>query len=707
MSMSGVQEMTSPDVIQSNGHKPDDSPLRSNGLFVKEGRNAEKVREELSAKAIQLFQRAQSDRWRQERQWYLNMAFYSGHQYVKFRHAQTPGGTNFDMYVPPAPYYRVRPVINHIRKVVRKEISRLTKQKPNAYVIPASTEDRDVFAAQAGEQIWNALWRQKNLNRILRQAVFWQAVCGNGFIKQWWDWTAYDKFNQQYGDIAITPETPFHVFVPDLKAENLEDQPWLIHAQVRPKEWVKRNLGVEADSHRFDIIDESLLNIMGINQQGEHRRDTTIVLEVWCKPGSLDIMPEGGVFTVANSQVVQGFENWPFSHERYPFSKLDGVPSGKFYNTSIVEDVIPLQRELNRSRGQIVENKNKMAKLQLLYEEGSLDPSRITTEPGQAIPYRQGFNKPEHIVPPPLPAYVENEVNRIYTDIADLSGQHEVSEGKVPAGVTAATAISFLEEQDESLIAPHYDSLEEAIENTAFQCLSYVKDFWDMPRTIRFTGVDRTFDVQTFKGSDLRDNTDIRAEAGSSLPTSRAAKQAFIMDIMKMGFIDPQEGLEVLEIGGLNRIYERVQVDARQAQRENLKMRTVKQEDIQRHKQLWLQKQEQVQKDPTTGLPLEPPLIVPVNSWDNHQVHIEYHNRYRKSQNFEMADTVTRALFEEHVKQHQDALMVSAATGIPQDMQNPLQPPEGGEVPPEQQQQQQGQSGPVPEIQTETGGPVQ
>jgi hypothetical protein len=251
--------------------------------------------------------------------------------------------------------------------------------------------------------------------------------------------------------------------------------------------------------------------------------------------------------------------------------------------------------------------------------------------------------------------------------MADISGQHEVSNGSTPPGVTAATAISFLQEQDESLIAGHYSSIEEAIEKIAGQVLVFAKMYWDEERTVKIVGLEGTFDVQTFKGSDLNGNTDIRVESGSALPTSRAAKQAFIMDLMKMGFIQPDEGLEILEVGGLNRIYERIQIDKRQAQRENLKMRVITEEDMQRQAQEYAAANPELTKDIDSGLNLTPPLLVPVHTYDDHNIHLMVHNNYRKSQNFESASPTTKALFEEHVRQHMEALagtMVHPLTGM-------------------------------------------
>jgi hypothetical protein len=682
---------------------PDDSSgLTKAGIFTDEGSDADKVRERLAAIGLEWFHRCQNQRVMQERQWYLNLAFYYGNQHVQFKQIDN----SFNLYTPKAPYYRVRLTVNQIRKIIRKEISRLCAQKPNAFVVPSSTEDADVFAAQAGEQIWDYMWRKVRLNRILRTTVFWQAVCGNGFIKTYWDANKVDvdtvkdpdpmdpnADTKVYGDICIENISPFHVFVPDLMATDIEDQPYIIHAQIRNNSWIKQAFGIDAVSDKLESVDDSLLSVMGISRN-DNKKDQSIILEIWVKPGYLPELPDGGMFTIAADKVVQGFDTWPYEHGQYPIAKLDSVHSGKFYSSSIIEDLIPLQRELNRSRSQLIESKNRMSKPQLVAPKGSVDAKMITTEPGQVIQYNPGFDPPQPLPLQNLPSYVTEEINRLYDDMADISGQHEVSNGSTPPGVTAATAISFLQEQDESLIAGHYSSIEEAVEKIAAQTLVFVKMYWDEERTVKVVGLEGTFDVQTFKNSDLKGNADIRVEAGSALPTSRAAKQAFIMDLMKMGFIQPDEGLEILEVGGLNRIYERIQVDKRQAQRENLKMRVVTDQDLQKQAELYAQQNPELQKDIDAGLKLDTPLIVPVHTYDDHNIHMLIHNNYRKSQNFESASSTTKALFEEHVRQHMEALagtLTHPLTGM--DPSNPNAPDPEQEDEAMQQQQQDGSQG--------------
>lgn len=621
--------------------------------------------------AQERFQNMKVARGMIERQWKLNLAFYFGRQNVIFKQGVNyiPGQSG-QLYVPAAPYYRARPVINRLRPVVRTELAKLTSQKPSASIIPATNEEEDLYAARAGEQIWESTYRFKKLKSKIRQTLFWTLTCGTGFLKTYWDHEAEDATSDQMGDFCFVPETPFHVFVPDLRQEELEEQPYIIHAQVRPRAAMEMRylMPVNETSGREKLLDDQYLNLIGANNTDDKK--TVLCLEVWVKPGAEPLFPNGAMFTLVGDKLVDGGEGWPYDHKQYPFAKFDHIPSGKFYSDSSLVDLIPIQREFNRTRGQIIEAKNRMAKPQLIAPKGSIDPRMVTTEPGIVIEYQPGFNPPQPIPLSPLPSYVLQEVDRLLMDISDISGQHEVTRGQTPPGVTAATAISYLQEQDESMLSPSYDSMEEGIEKVAFQTLSLVKQFWLTTRMLKVVGTDGSFEVISFKGSELRSNTDIRVEAGSSLPTSKAAKQAFIMDLMKMGFIPPDKGLEVMEIGGINKIYDEIQADVREAQRENLRMSKITEEQLAEFtqittEQMQLNPQQIIQPADGKAPVSDVPLIIPVNNWNNHQIHIEVHNKFRKSQRFDQAPPYVKELFDAHVKAHVDQVMQGQLAQVP------------------------------------------
>jgi hypothetical protein len=312
-----------------------------------------------------------------------------------------------------------------------------------------------------------------------------------------------------------------------------------------------------------------------------------------------------------------------------------------------------------------------MAKPQVYYREGSLTVSKITTAPGQYIGVRPGFEYPAAAPMPQLPPYVTEELQALDGDLESISGQHEVSRGTTPPGVEAATAIAYLQERDDSYLAPTFASIEEGLSKVARCALMLAAEYWTGERTVKVTGDNNGFSAEMFRGSDIARGTDIKIESGSALPTSKAAKQALIMDMMRLGLVPPEDGLELLDVATLSRYTDNrgTRPDELRAQRENVMFKSVGEMDILRHYQRW---QEGVATNnpemynPDSGLPLKPPAVIPVNKWDNHAVHIQEHDNFRKSPAFDLLSNSQKAELNKHIEMHEMALAALQAAQIQQ-----------------------------------------
>src|SRR5436190_9790741 len=348
-----------------------------------------------------------------ERQWYMNMAFYFGKQYVIW--APGAAGTVTRLYEPAAPKWRVRLIINKIRPNVRFELSKICKEQPQTYVIPQSTEEKDIAAARAGEHIVEYEMRELGYNKIVRRSAFWALICGSAFMKTYYDEDQLDPSGVN-GRIVVEPVNPFHLFVPLVQEEEIENQPYVIHAMTKPKEWAdwrfNQNLNAEATAGS-GVLEQQFLNALGVSQAG--KGDQVYIKEVWMKP--CKDYPDGALISWAGDKLLTVYDQWPYENQEYPFAKIDHIPTGRFYCESTITDVIPLQRELNRTRSQIIEAKNRMAKPQLIAAKGSVDVNKITSEPGLVILYTPGFNPPTPLALTALPGYVGDELVRLQQDI--------------------------------------------------------------------------------------------------------------------------------------------------------------------------------------------------------------------------------------------------------------------------------------------------
>lgn len=662
---------------QTSLKKPDSSGPKSLGTVEGEqlGPNldvskqlSDKDKKELVAWVKTNYDKMKTNRQKVRRQWDFNLEMYGGNQFIQ----EISGDNTISrLQTPRATKTRNRNVTNRIRPMIRTEITKQTSQKATVTCVPASGEDDDLFAAQNGEAVWQFLYDHLHVQWTMERNAFWTSTCGNGFVKTWWDASKKDAMFKNVlgmptmGNICIAPVTPYNLFVPDLLIENIEDQCHVFEAYTRTAEWA--NMFFQGNfaptlTAKTEIFESQYFQSTG---DGDSEPDSVLIIEAYVKPGSYKRLPEGGLITVCADQLVGFVEGMWYSHEEYPYSHTKHVMTGKFYGASVLDDINSLQKEYNATRRQIIESKNRMARPQLLAPIGSMNIEKYTSEPGLIIPYKPALGKPEPLQIQPIPNYVLNEVERIISDMEDISGQHQVSRGMAPGqGVVAATAIAFLQEKDDAIISTTMSSIEQSIAKIARQALTLAVDYWDIPRIIRVAGTDRSFDSFVLKGSDIANSLDVRVEPGSALPESKAARQAFLMDLAQIGAITPQQMLDMMEIGGVQNLVDRMRIDMRVAQRENLRMKRLTSQDVAN----WnLQKMEEAligapgTRDPNTGTPTIDPMliatyppIVPVNKWDNHEVHITTHNNYRKSQEFELLPQEVKDQFDKHITIHEN-----------------------------------------------------
>ena len=685
--------------------------------------------------ALNEFSRCRSQKTRKHRLWYTFMAFNFGHQWVDILNGNAlPKAGASPLRAKATPGYMKRRTVNRIRSFTRTEQSKFLSTLPSVTSVPATSEEEDIRAAYAGEQVIESYFSKRKLRREYSKAVWWKIITGTGFLKTWWDPSITDPASGQPGDIDYKSITPYHIFVPDMREQEIDDQPYIIQAMVKPMEWVRQQYGNELKGQKLQPTQSSsntLLDEAFYTLSDTHRSelDAIVILEMWVKPGACEKMPNGGLLVLAGDILVYAnLDGIPYKHGQFPYTKFEHLSNDTFFADSPLADLVELQKEFNDIRTQIGAAARKMGNPQLLAQQGSIVPGRLTNEPGQIILYRPGTPPPSPIPLQPLPEYVVNQINQVVQDFEDLSGQHEVSKGNSPTGVTAGTAMAFLKETDDNYLTPQYQNVEDGFERIAQQTLSLFQQFVDEPRRIKVIGADGAFDSALLSGSDINGSSDIRVEPGSSIGQSMAAKRAAVMDMFSVGILtDPNQALRLLEMGGAQKVLDTVSTAEKKAQRENTKIKSLTSNEgrqlLQQHIQgqmlemvMEMSGSMSTEPDPVTGLPPEAPVgpeqllqnpevlqalqeqippYIPADDFDMHEIHIEVHNRYRMGQEYETLSDEVKAEFDKHVQMHEMLLQQKM-------MQTMMM--QGG-MPPEMMQGSDSGAVDGPGLTPDTGGP--
>ena len=628
------------------------------------------------------YETAKNARQSYERKWYKFLDMYRGEHYTRW----LPNQKRMGKIV--APQWDRQPVINKIRPIIRTEVAKTTSQEPNASVAPATNDERDIQMAQAGEAAWRHQYIQSDFHtETLQPAEFWRATTGNGFIKTYMDFTELDRVSTDaankemaeqypgaeafiqkqeiYGVIKHDMVTPFHLYFADLEEPSIRKQSWILHVQPKPLEQARRQFRdfVGEDWTPTTVSTASILDVsrLGDKSGKGQESDKVLIKEMWLLPNVHPSLPKGGMVTVVDNAIVYlAKEGNPYTHGEHPFAHLTGISTGLFYRESVIADLLSPQQELNNTFAQIIKAKNLASKPQMYYVAGSIDTKRIVSKPGLYIEVTQGFDFPKPVQIQDLPGYVQSLPAQMSQAMEDISGQHDVSRGESPTSGASATMIAYLGERDDSYLSEVFKGIEVVYRTCARQFLALAVQYWDEPRMVKVVGEEAGQDARMLKGADIGTGTDIRVEAGSSLPVSKAARIALITEWMKLGFVTVEQGMKALQMGMVNQLLNTLKQDEAQAQRENIRMKDVSPVDLEMASVQAQMNELQPQADPTTGMPIPQPPMFPVNEFDNHAKHLEVHGRFMKSQAYEGLPDEHKKIFLEHYRAHQTILQQQA-----------------------------------------------
>src|SRR6516225_3601858 len=437
--------------------------------------------------------------------WYLNLAYYANEQWLAWDGRQ--------LFRPAMPKNRITVVDNRIQPIIRKEIAKMTKNRPIFVVTPNSSDEEDTNAAALGDEIMRYMWKHLKIGKHRMQTLLWARICCAGFMKVFWDSRAGSKRDivilsengkplmgqmgpvqpgspehlvaEQaapgstntktiaQGDVKVEVRSPFQMFIDPLAAEFV-DAEWVIEESIKSPEYVYRRYGVEvtADTPANPGLIEARMGMVYLPGASSYKG--VKVREYWCMPNKDH--PNGCrktwvLHTSGRKQISQMLEQDDKPFDCKPYVMFQGIQMpGRVWGMSIVDALRGPQTERNKIKSQIAENRNRVGNPTILASKQAVqDPEKVIrsmTMPGGVVFYDDVGSpnaKPDVLQAPPLPDYVIECLQDNEESMQEISGQHEVTSAQVPPGVTAASAINLLQESDDTMLAPDMADHEEEL----------------------------------------------------------------------------------------------------------------------------------------------------------------------------------------------------------------------------------------------------
>ena len=514
------------------------------------------------------FKESSYSRSSHEHEWLLCAAFARGNQWVEWRSSSN----KLESLVDPNDPYRSYITAPLIGSLVTKLKARATMSKPDASVKPLTPAPGDVAAAAEARDLLD------HYDRVFSrqsQTQDWVDSClesSTTFLKLIWDpkkeaRTAYtdSKTGQPVtksaaiGDLEEILCPPYEIY-PDPKARDWNECGWVIHAKVRSLTYIQQAYGSKENEERgWQVRGESvgassntsaLTRMDAITGDGQRQgqnnsKNSAIVYECWEKPSSR--YPKGRRIVVAGGVLLLPPDklDWPYTkNDVFPFVPLHYKKKwGSLWALNAVHDLIPLQRQLNNTLSRLTDRVNT-DKPTILIPEGSeigIDAYQSKRNFSK-ITYRNG-QPPTYQTPPPVSEAWFSLINLTKGLMEDISGVHEVSNGSVPAGLTAGNAIELLQQSDTTQMAEFVGNIEAAACLRAEWELALVSQFYQEPRLVAVSeeGDPQQEQVAARSFEALKASGGVRVEVtpGSATPKTPAARIQQYMDMAQKGMFQP------------------------------------------------------------------------------------------------------------------------------------------------------------------------
>jgi hypothetical protein len=313
---------------------------------------------------------------------------------------------------------------------------------------------------------------------------------------------------------------------------------------------------------------------------------------------------------------------------------------GRFWKKTRMDDLIPIQLFRNMVEASLMLSIQRMGNSVWLNPNGS-GALNITGEPGQVIPYNPvsfggtALAKPERIEA--ALGHLQSLIvmlNKLDDQMERVAGTFFLQGGQTPPGVTAASALAYLGERSQRSMAPVMREWAKSWKKFNEMGLEIARDKWDDTRLNIVAGKNKEWEVSKFEKQDLQGNVNGYIDYEGLYPKSQATRRATIAQLAQLGVLnvqDPETKYKILEIFGETELLGSVDLDAKEAMRENDAFMS----------------EGQV------------PELVPVAQ--NSTVHLMAHNDLIKTQEFKLLPPEQKQVMYDHIKAHVTDLVARQA----------------------------------------------
>lgn len=370
----------------------------------------------------------------------------------------------------------------------------------------------------------------ENTHQQIAEDLF---VAGTGVVEIVWD----DDMDDGEGNIRII-RVPLECLVWDPKCDDLQDGRAVMRVSWHPLSWYREHFPetgkyVEADEGERSQIGEVTASEWW---QSEEDEQNALLIEYWWREYNAGTRRyKVNVAYVAGGAILEQHRDI-YKHGRYPFEvctygHIEGSPAGE----GLVMTMAPMMRYVDRYASYLDQNIAMSSKPRMLVNRSANLDSKALADwnedmiTGDSI----GEDSVRWMQGSPLNNVVLQQMLQFQTDIKQDSGQNQFTRGETAGGVTAASAISALQEAGGKITRLHTQEMNQMFGRMVNQIVWLISQFYSGRKARMVTGRDGEMREVNMDAAYLMGETAPQTQAGTT--------EEMIAQIFGGGLPNPKE----------------------------------------------------------------------------------------------------------------------------------------------------------------------
>jgi hypothetical protein len=380
--------------------------------------------------------------------------------------------------------------VQTLKSTINHSIADQMDNRPEAKMIPERPELTRV--ADDLTDVVRYVMDESDIEGQWRRLVEDQFVTGTCVAQIVWD----PVMRGGKGEVTVV-RWPIEAIVWDPTAEDVQDGRALIKVSWHPLSWYAEHYPDAAAYVGAEPYSKQEVGATDTNQSSEPADEPKArLLEYWYRKYDAKkkryaihaaYMAGGALLYSSERTKKSGL----YAHGRYPFvfsafNRIEGMPVGY----GMVQELAPMQRYVNRYYHYFDKNMREAAHTRILVAESAgIDMQALTDWNRDVITGRSIDDGSLHLINTPLfTGAAPSIAGQLQADMKQDSGQNQFNRGETGGGVTAASAISALQEAGGKVSRMRTTQFQGFFKEIVEQTIWLIAQYYDAEHTFLLTG---------------------------------------------------------------------------------------------------------------------------------------------------------------------------------------------------------------------------